>query len=268
MWRWVVLAFVIVAAFAEGATLIARYGADVNHFDFSGPCAFRSTDHWGWLESRSDQAKTLRVLFVGDDLTFDNDLPGVLVKVANSDSSAPVRLEVRSVTAPDASLSALWDEGCGPSRLKTDHYDVAVLQEHSYFWIPERAEQSRESAGRWISAARTYGARPIYFEIWTDPGDPSTEAGEALEAAQDNAKMFGADIARIGEAFAQASATQSVPNLFQSDNRQPSQTGTWLAALIVFHELTGEPTERATWRPAAVTPDQAATLERIADQYG
>ncbi|HEY1561921.1 MAG TPA: hypothetical protein VGF71_13715 [Caulobacteraceae bacterium] len=270
MWRWGVLAFVIAAAIAEGATMIARYGADVNHFDFSGPCAFRSTDHWGWLESKSDQAdaKTLRVLFVGDSLTYVNDLPGMLVRVASSDPTTPSRLEVRSVTAPNASLSNLWDQGCGLSRLKTDHYDVAVLQEHSYFWYPEMAEPAREAAGRWISAVRSFGARPIYFEPWTDEDDPYSDKGEALEAAQDNAKMYGADIARVGEAFAQARVSNGAPNLFASDHHHPSEAGSWLAALVIFHGLTGEPTERVTWRPAAVTPDQAATLERIADQYG
>lgn len=270
MWRWVVLAFVVVAGVFEGATLVGRYGADVNHFDFSGPCAFRSTDHWGWLESRTDQAnaKTVRVLFVGDSLTFVNDLPGMLVRVANSDPSAPVRLQVRSVTAPDASLSMLWDQGCALSRLKSEHYDVAVLQEHSYFWFPDMAESAREAAGRWIAAARTHGARPLYFEPWTDEGDSYSDKGDAPEAAQNNARVFGADIVRIGEAFAQARATGGAPDLLASDHHHPSEAGTWLAALVIFHGLTGEPTERTTWRPSAVTPDQAATLEKIADQYG
>lgn len=269
MWRWAALVFVLTAMAAEGGRFVAQRGGDVNNFDFSGPCAWRSTDRWGWLDSKAAEAnaKTVRVLFLGDDLTFDNDLPGMLVKVASSDPSATVRLEVRSTTAPDASLTRLWDEGCGLSRLKTDHYDAVVLQEHSYFWIPDRAEQAREAAGRWISAARTYGARPIYFELWTDPGDPYTDAGEALEAAQINARQYGAEIARIGEAFAEASASP-VPDLFQSDRRQPSETGSWLAALVIFHHLTGEPAARATWRPAGVTPDQAAILQGVADRYG
>jgi hypothetical protein len=270
MWARLALAFVIVAVIGEGVSLVARYGADVNHFDFSGPCAFRSTDHWGWLESGTDQAnaKTLRVLFVGDSLTYVNDLPGMMVRVANSDRSSPVRFEVRSVTAPDASLSNLWDQGCGLSRLKSDHYDVAVLQEHSYFWLPDTAEQAREAAGRWISAARTYGARPVYFEPWMDPDDTYSSGGDALEAAQDNARLYGADIARIGEAFAGARAMIGAPELYAADHHHPSEAGTWLAALVIFHGLTGEPAERVTWRPGDVTPGQATILQRIADQYG
>jgi hypothetical protein len=145
---------------------------------------------------------------------------------------------------------------------------VAVLQEHSYFWLPDTAEQAREAAGRWISAARTYGARPVYFEPWMDPDDTYSSGGDALEAAQDNARLYGADIARIGEAFAGARAMIGAPELYAADHHHPSEAGTWLAALVIFHGLTGEPAERVTWRPGDVTRDQATILQRIADQYG
>ena len=270
MWRWVTLAFVIVAGLFEGARLVNRYGADINDYDLSGPCAWRSTDRWGWADSRTvgPNAKTERILFVGDDMTFDNDLPGMLTRVASSDPSAPVRFQVRSVTAPDAGLDKLWNDGCGLKCLKTDHYDVVLLQEHSYFWFPQMAEAARESAARWISAARTYGARPVYFELWTIPGDPDVDPGEALQAAQENARTNGAEVTRIGEAFTDAFATPGVPDLFQADRHQPSQAGTWLAALVIYHQLTGAPAARPTWRPNAVTPAQAAVLQRIADRFG
>jgi hypothetical protein len=274
MWRLrLVMLIAIVAIVFEGVQFASRHGADVYNYDFSGPCAWRPTDHWGLLESKADNpnAKTLKVLFIGDSLTFTNDLPDVFVRVASSDPSAPVRFEVRSATAPDATLAKLWDDGCGPMRLQTGHYDVAILQEHSFFWSPDLAESAREGAGRWILAARSYGARPIYFEPWVDPPDqgPALSDVEALKlATKRTAGLFGPDLARVGEAFAEATATPNAPDLYMADRHHPSEAGTWLAALVIFHGLSGEPAAQATWRPAGVTPDQAAILARIADQYG
>jgi len=74
-------------------------------------------------------------------------------------------------------------------------------------------------------------------------------------------------IVRVGEAFAEAQAAPGAPDLLSSDGHHPSQAGTYFAALVFFHHFTGEPAERATWRPDEVSADQAASLARIADTY-
>jgi hypothetical protein len=214
----------------------------------------------------------LRILFVGNSLTFVNDLPGKVVTVANADPSAPVSLKVRSITAPGATLSQLWSEGCGPAQLATDHFNVVVLQEHSFFWDDAgNPNEAGEAAGRWVSAARTFGATPFYFQPWTGPpiiGDGTFEEGVMKEATRQIANIYGARLVRVGEAFAEAEATPGAPDLFQSDRHHASEAGTWLAALVIFQGLTGERSSDSSWSPAGVSPEQAAVIHRIADRYG
>lgn len=274
MWRLRILMLAAVLAVVfEGALFFSSHGADIYNYDFSGPCAWRPTDHWGQLASDTDNpaARSVRVLFIGDSLTYTNDLPGMFVRVAGSDPSAPVRFEVRSATASGATLAELWDDGCGLHRLQTGHFDVVILQEHSFFWFPDLAEPAREAAGRWISAARANGARPIYFQPWVNSpgaGPMLSDIGEMKQATQINADLYGAELSRVGEAFGEAAVTPGAPELYQTDHHHPSEAGTWLAALILFHTLTGEPAAKATWRPAGATPGEAAIVAAIADRYG
>jgi hypothetical protein len=267
-----ILLFVLADLVVGVVVWFAAQGVDLSGPDPFGPCSIRMTDHWGWLASRAPSgAKTLRVLFVGDSLTYSNSLPGMLVRVASSDPVTPVALEVRSITAPDASLSRLWDEGCGRRRLASDHYDIAILQEHSFFWAPDAAEQAREAAGRWIPAVRSFGARPIFFEPWVNPPDAGPQLSnvdDLKSATAATAGLYGAEVARVGEAFAEATTTSGAPDLYVSDRHHPSRAGTWLASLVIFHMLTGEAVEHSTWRPAGISANQASILTAIADRYG
>jgi len=272
MWPRLILAFVAAGAITECGLWLARHSADLVSPEAFSPCASRFAPRWGSNESHSTvaNAKARRILFVGNSLTSVNDLPGMLVKVASADPSAPVSLETRSITGPGASLEGLWDEGCGPKGMASDHFDVVILQEESFFWDTELS-QAREAAGRWFSAARTTGATPLYFQPWTGPpilGDGRFEEGEMEAATRQIAGMYGAPLIRIGEAFNTGQTAPGAPDLFQPDRHHPSEAGTWLAALVIFHTLTGEPSANSTWRPAGVSPEQAAVIQRIADQYG
>lgn len=273
MWFRLALAFVAAGAIAEGAFLLLGHSAELLSQEAFSPCAARFVPRWGWDESRSKiaTARTIRILFVGNSLTFVNDLPGMVAKVADADPSLAVSLKVRSITAPDATLSTIWSEGCGPNRLAADHFNDVVLQEHSFFWDAESPDQAREAAGRWVSAARTAGATPLYFEPWTGPptqGDGTFEDGEMREATRQIADVYGAQLVKVGEAFAEGQSTPGAPDLFQADRHHASEAGTWLAALVIFHAITGERSESSSWRPPGVSPEQAASLQRIADQHG
>ena len=265
--RWLigVLSLVALAVVAMAGVRIARTSL--------GVCALSTTDHFGNMTSRQQAPATrkLRVLFVGNSLTFVNDLPGMLVSVASSDPQNPVQLEVGSNTIPDASLQHLYDDGCGLKRIRAETPGVVVLQEHSFFWgDPQSSSAAREALANWATAVRQAGGAPEYFEPWVNgPGDDAafTNAGDLGPAMQSTAGLYGVPVVRVGEAFAEAVNAPGAPGLYSSDNHHASLAGTFLAALVFFHHFTGEPAERATWRPDSVSPEAAALLARIADNY-
>ena len=264
MLRWLVAALVVVVIGWLGLGFVK------SHRSMFGACVVDPGDHAGLLTS-SGGPRTVKVLFVGDSLTSANDLPGTLVKVASSDPESPVKLAVGSNTKTNANLSQLYDDGCALRRLRAEHFDIVVLQEHGRFWFtPLDVLGAQLALGNWANAVRKAGSAPEYFEPWVDgPGvNPAFRNVDALASVtDDNARTNSVPVVRVGEAFAEVVNTPGAPGLYQADRHHPSAAGTYLAALILFHHFTGEPGERASWRPDGVSADQAALLARIGFKY-
>jgi len=146
-----------------------------------------------------------------------------------------------------------------------------ILQEHSFFWAdPQSSSSARESLANWATAVRQAGGAPEYFEPWVDgPGDDPafTDASDLGPAMRATADLYGVPVVHVGEAFAEAVGAPSAPGLYSSDSHHASEAGTYLAALVFFHHFTGEPAERATWRPDGVSAADATLLASVADKY-
>src|SRR5688572_27652615 len=69
--------------------------------------------------------KALRILFIGNSLTYTGDMPGRLGKLAHAMGRRAV---VESVTAPGYSLQDHWREGKAERAIRKG-WDVVVLQE-------------------------------------------------------------------------------------------------------------------------------------------
>lgn len=62
-------------------------------------------DHDELMVTRTAQpARTLTILFIGNSLTFRNDLAAMLVDLASSDPGNTTRLQVKAETYPNATL--------------------------------------------------------------------------------------------------------------------------------------------------------------------
>ena len=141
-----------------------------SHRTLFGVCMVSPTDHFGLMTS-SAGTRTVKVLFVGNSLTFTNDLPGTLIKVANSDPQSPVKLVVGSSTALDATLQQLYADGCTLKRVRGEHFDTVVLQEHSFYWFtPSDESDAREALANWATwSANPEARRNISSRGWAAP---------------------------------------------------------------------------------------------------
>ncbi|MBC7929893.1 MAG: hypothetical protein H7Z38_04925 [Rubrivivax sp.] len=69
----------------------------------------------------------LRVLFVGNSLTYANDLPSMIEALAKS--SGGKRLKHKSVALPDYGLEEHWNQGDARRLIAKGEWDVVVLQQ-------------------------------------------------------------------------------------------------------------------------------------------
>jgi hypothetical protein len=79
-----------------------------------------------------------RVLFVGNSLTYVNDLPGIVQALA--DSAGGDKLAVETVAGPNLALVDHWNEGTARREIARGGWELVVLQQG-----PSSVEANRDS---------------------------------------------------------------------------------------------------------------------------
>jgi hypothetical protein len=217
-------------------------------------------------EKKSD--KVVRVLFLGNSLTFVNDVPGMVQAMA---AAGGVRLECDSMTPPGVSLEDQWKAGEARRKLAGAKWDFVVLQQGPSS-RPESQVNLREWAMKWADEARAHGAKPALYMVWPFEGQSN---GFKL-VAQSYRKAAEASKARLfpaGEAWAEVLRGGNSIRLYQSDKLHPTLAGSYLAALVITHGLTDiKPTaipsklKLASGQTVALPEGQAKTLRQIAEK--
>ena len=182
-----------------------------------------------------------RILFVGNSLTYQNDLPAMVCLLARSVGR---RLVCESVTLPDYGLEQHWQSGDARKAIATGGWDVVVLQQGPSA-MPESRRLLIDYTRRFDAEIKKAGSRTALFMVWPSRQRRGDAAGvsQSYRAA---AKAVDALLIPVGEAWQSAlTANRDVP-LYAPDQFHPSGVGSYLAALVIYQHLMGE--------PAPVTP--------------
>lgn len=177
-----------------------------------------------------------RVLFVGNSLTYVNDLP-LVVRALSLAVNADSAYRVGMVANPDYSLEDHWGSGAAAREIATAKWDVVVFQQG-----PSALEESRvlliNYARKFSDAARAAHAQPALYAPWptVDRSQDFPRSGQSYRIAADSAH---AGIFPVGEAWLAAWNRTPLLGLYSSDGLHPSVNGTYLAALVIFGRLSG-----------------------------
>jgi hypothetical protein len=203
----------------------------------------------------------LTVLFLGNSLTAENDLPGMVAALA---AAAGVdRFRYGEVTVGGGSLEDLWNDGRAVEAIEGARWDIVVLQQG-----PSSVSSSRlhliEWAGRFAGRIRERGGRPALYMVWPPLGgdwDGSTRSYTDAAVAVDG-MLFPA-----GEAIRAIHAEGGIA-MFAADQFHPSRAGTYLAALVIVGALTQRSTEGLSLLQSIVDLPSSvgARLEAAADR--
>lgn len=209
-----------------------------------------------------------RVLFVGNSLTYFNDLPGTVAGLA---ASVNVPIEVGSVARPNL---ALIDHLNGKSNavevIQGEDWDYVVLQQG-----PSSLDLSRDTlvlATRLLDPQiRAAGGRSALLMVWPESTrfDFFDEVRASYQlAAQEVDGLF----LPAGEAWLGAWAADPQLQLYGPDGYHPSELGTYLTALVVFEGLTGRDAQSlpadatVAGRKLRVVPGRVRLLQRAAHE--
>ena len=152
----------------------------------------------------------IRVLFVGNSITYANNLPRLVRAVAASQPGGPA-IDTATFVIPGAELDELRDDGHPLAALRDGAWDVVVLQERGGLLDclarTERNADCRRSDGAhraFVDAARQRGAKVLLLMTWPrarggNDWSNATELRKRKEKLSDGYTRFARRLAR-GEA--------------------------------------------------------------------
>jgi hypothetical protein len=215
-----------------------------------------------------DPADGYRVLFIGNSLTYFNDLPGTVARLGRT---ADVLIYVQSVALPDF---AVIDHASGMSNavetIRGGDWDYVVLQQG-----PTTTPIGRDTlilaVRRLDPGIRAAGARSALFMVWPPAGN--LDAFDAVRLSyQQAAEAVDGLFLPAGEAWRAAWAADPELPLYGADGFHPSELGTYLAALVIYEGITGHdprtlPGEAAVAaRPLNIPATKVRLLQRVAHE--
>ena len=177
----------------------------------------------------------IAVLFVGNSLTYSNDLPDIVAAISLGAGDDPA-LRVGMVAFPGYSLEDHWNQGDALDAIDAGGWDVVVLQQGPST-LPASRAHLVEWAGRFADRIRAAGARPALYSVWPTDG---SEAGFDATLASYGAAADAVDgvLVPAGEAWRAAWARDAELPLTSGDGFHPSLLGSVIAATSIWHALT------------------------------
>ena len=213
-------------------------------------------------------APPVRVLFIGNSYTFENNLPVVFAELSKA-GKHPVTVDmaatggwtlaqhVRAQATHDKLAAAVWT--------------YVVLQEQSV--IPSLAAQRETgmypAVRAFTTAIRAASSEPVLLLTWAhrdgfrDVGfvDYASMQAQLTAGYQEIADELGVRVAPAGVAWQAALASDSTLDLWKPDGSHPTLAGSYLAACVLYASLYFE-SPVGLPAPAAIPP---AVVRRLQD---
>ena len=185
-------------------------------------------------DPQAPAAPGTRVLFIGNSLTYTNDLPEMVRVLAES---AGTPLVTGMIAVGGRSLEDHWNDGDVRAAVASRRWDVVVLQQGPSAW-PSSRENLREYTGRWATAIRAAGAEPVVYMPWPESWRMSAFDSVSLSYRQ-AAEVASALLVPGGDAWQAAWRRDASLALYGADGFHPSRLGTYVVAVATWARLTG-----------------------------
>jgi hypothetical protein len=184
-------------------------------------------------------AKQIRVLFIGNSLTYVNDLPAELQALVAAAYPDGPSLQYQSVTPPGRTLQQHWSEGKATAKIAEGHWDYVVLQEQSQIPFYDR-EQVFKYARLFDREIKRVGAKTVFY--MTFPLKKKFVNGDVLpDVYATLGKELGAIVVPVDVAWHEAAKLDPQLTLYKADGVHPAPAGTYLAVCCFGETLWGQP---------------------------
>jgi hypothetical protein len=174
------------------------------------------------------------VLFVGNSLTYFNDLPAMLAAMLVAADVPVARIDATAF--PDFGLQDHWEQGDALALIAAGEWDVVVLQQGPS--ATEGRPSLLDYSARFAEEIRAVGAVPALYMVW--PAEArSFDFDGVSESYAMAAETVDGLLLPAGEAWRAAWRRDPSAELYGPDGFHPSPAGSYAAAAVMFEQLAG-----------------------------
>jgi hypothetical protein len=175
-----------------------------------------------------------RVLFIGNSLTYANDLPGMIEAIA-AQAGLAERVTCRAIARPDYSLEDHWRDGAALRAIRDEAWTLVVLQQGPSS-LAESQAVLRDYTKRFDGEVRRRKAGVVLYGVW--PPANRAQAFDAVTASYARAaRDVRGTLVPVGEGWRAAWRRDPSLQFYGTDGFHPSPIGTYLAALMFFERI-------------------------------
>jgi hypothetical protein len=172
-----------------------------------------------------------RMCFVGNSLTYTNDLPAMVAALSRAAGDSPP-IETQMVAYPGYALEDHLAQGDAVRAIQKGNWDLVVLQQGPST-LPASRVNLVDYSKRFAAIIRAAGAEPALYGVWPEQARISA-LDACIESYRVAADSVGGVLFPAGLAWKRAWSLDPALPLYGPDHFHPSPLGTYLAALVVY----------------------------------
>ncbi len=180
----------------------------------------------------NDASATLRVLFVGNSLTYENDLPSLVVEIAGMDG---VAMSATMIAHGNYALEDHLNDGEVQASLKDNRFDFLVAQQGPSA-LPESQVLLKELSMQMAELCSRFGTKFALYMVWPAL-QRDFDRDNCIASYTNAANASGALLCPAGLAWKKAWAIKADLPLYGDDRFHPGVHGSVLAAMVIYASL-------------------------------
>ena len=184
----------------------------------------------------AQSGKQVRVLFIGNSLTYSNNLPALIA--AQARAAGEDRLISQALVGSGFSLEDHWNSDKARKLIAEGEWQYVVLQQGPSA-LPESRKLLIEYTRRFAELIRQAGARPALYMVW-----PSTARQQDFDGVRESYRQAAEAVDGLffpaGAAWQIAWRDDAKLQFYSPDGLHPTTAGTYLAALVLYEQLFGQ----------------------------
>jgi len=198
-------------------------------------------------EFAPDPAAALNILFIGNSLTANHNLPGMVRELIAAPDAGPAH--VVALTRGGYGLEDHWNLTNAPQVIALGEWDLVILQQgpSATEGRPSLLEYSRRIDER----VAAIGGRTALYQVWPSSARAFDYDG-VCESYRRAAEQIGGVLFPAGEALRLCAQRHPEIPLYRGDGFHPTVEASYLAALVMAGQITGQ---SPLTLPTTIIPD-------------